>query len=332
MLSILIPAYNCENSITDTLLSIKSQTYNPDSIEVVIVDDGSKDGTVERIRRFQNENPTMNIKLLEQQNGGPGAARNAAIDAAEGDFIFFVDSDDILFSNYCSLLVSGISDRADFCFGAYEKIVDNKNSLVMRSEVSGESNAEDVFVSFIQHRTHISLWNSIFKADIIKRYNIRFKELFFGEDVDFIARYLMYCEKVIAIDDIVYKFFYDSNRAFSREKNKVINDVSEVLLYDLLPDLEYSGKCKAYMNLKNGYLPLECLTNLMKKAYISSDYKMFISDIKKNSSLVEYVKNLTHKAVKSRMYIKATIMRFMLIFVPRVFFLVAKKKYKRLYL
>lgn len=92
-ISVVTPCYNCEGYLTDTLNSVLRQTVLPD--EIVLVDDGSTDGTVALIERLKAEHPDIRMQLISQKNCGPGAARNAGILAAKGDWIAFLDSDDI---------------------------------------------------------------------------------------------------------------------------------------------------------------------------------------------------------------------------------------------
>lgn len=93
MISVIIPVYNAEKSIEKSLISIKNQTWNGD-FEILIVNDGSTDKSVEIIQNYQQQNPDQNITLIHQENGGVSTARNAAMKIAKGKFIAFLDSDD----------------------------------------------------------------------------------------------------------------------------------------------------------------------------------------------------------------------------------------------
>ena len=90
--SIIIPAYNAEEYIADTLQSVFEQTYR--NYEVIAVDDGSQDGTLRVLQRYAPE-----VKVFSKPNGGPASARNVAIQHSDGEFIAFLDSDDLWFPN-----------------------------------------------------------------------------------------------------------------------------------------------------------------------------------------------------------------------------------------
>src|SRR5262249_27723626 len=86
--SVIIPAYNTEKFLAETIRNVLDQTYG--DYEVIVVDDGSSDGTLGVARSFEPR-----IKVLAQPNGGPASARNLAIRNSRGDYIAFLDSDDL---------------------------------------------------------------------------------------------------------------------------------------------------------------------------------------------------------------------------------------------
>jgi glycosyltransferase involved in cell wall biosynthesis len=90
--SVIIPVYNCAEYIKESLLSAISQTYS--TIEIIIVNDGSTDNSLDIIKEISSNN--NNIKVFSQSNQGPSAARNFGISQATGDYIQFLDADDII--------------------------------------------------------------------------------------------------------------------------------------------------------------------------------------------------------------------------------------------
>jgi glycosyltransferase involved in cell wall biosynthesis len=103
--SVLIPCYNAEKHIGDTLESVFRQTWP--AIEVIVVDDGSEDGSVAEIERFK----TQGVQLIRQENRGAGAARNRAYCASNGDFIQFLDADDLIDPKKIERQMARIADR-----------------------------------------------------------------------------------------------------------------------------------------------------------------------------------------------------------------------------
>lgn len=96
VVSVLVPAFNREHYIASSLDSIRKQAYRP--IEIVVVDDGSVDGTVSEIQRWKDlySEAQLEVVLVQQSNQGADAARNAALQASSGEYLQFLDSDDLL--------------------------------------------------------------------------------------------------------------------------------------------------------------------------------------------------------------------------------------------
>lgn len=94
MISVIIPMYNAEKTIRTALHSIKAQTVDSRVFEIIIINDGSTDGSKKEIELFIHDHPGLNILYFEQENGGVSMARNAGLKAATGELIALLDSDD----------------------------------------------------------------------------------------------------------------------------------------------------------------------------------------------------------------------------------------------
>jgi glycosyltransferase involved in cell wall biosynthesis len=115
LVSTIIPVYNRPRLVREAIESVLAQTYRP--IEILVVDDGSTDDTPETIKRMMAEH--SQIKFLQQENAGPGAARQNGLDTAHGEFIQFLDSDDLLRPNKFEWQVDQLRVRpeCDACYG-----------------------------------------------------------------------------------------------------------------------------------------------------------------------------------------------------------------------
>ena len=109
MISVVVPLYNKEKSVRTTLESIRAQSYK--EWECIVVDDGSTDKSREVAEQFKIED--FRFKILSQENAGVSAARNAGIIAAKGEYIAFLDADDIWAPNYLETLAALINDFPD---------------------------------------------------------------------------------------------------------------------------------------------------------------------------------------------------------------------------
>ncbi|MEI8128713.1 MAG: glycosyltransferase family 2 protein [bacterium] len=104
LISFIVTSFNYENYVIKTLESIKNQSY--ENVEIIVVDDKSSDNSVEKIKRFINDNQEINIKLIEHtQNKGQMAAMQTGLLNANGQFVSFIDSDDILVKDYAKTLI-----------------------------------------------------------------------------------------------------------------------------------------------------------------------------------------------------------------------------------
>ena len=124
MISVVIPLYNKEASIAQSLKSVLSQEY--DDFEVVIVDDGSTDGSVGVVEAINDPR----IRLIKQENGGPSKARNTGVKNAKGEWILFLDADDELEPDaleYFANLIRKFSDFKFFCAPFYDSIGGHKS-------------------------------------------------------------------------------------------------------------------------------------------------------------------------------------------------------------
>lgn len=98
LISVVIPMYNAEKTILRAINSVINQTYDQ-PVEIIVVNDGSKDNSENVVGNFIRENPNVNLKLISQVNGGVSKARNAGLKNVKGDFVAFLDSDDEWFSD-----------------------------------------------------------------------------------------------------------------------------------------------------------------------------------------------------------------------------------------
>lgn len=127
MISIIIPMFNAEKTIIQTLRGLENQTIN--DFEVIVVDDGSADNSSKLVTEFKNESE-LSVKLIHQENSGPAKARNLGVEHSEGDIIIFLDSDCIPTENWIEEMIKTLDGKIVGCNCGYK--VKNKESLVAR--------------------------------------------------------------------------------------------------------------------------------------------------------------------------------------------------------
>ncbi len=115
LVSVIIPVYNCEAYLAEAIGSVLAQTYRP--LEIIVVDDGSTDGSADVAHRFQNT-----VEYCRQTHRGSSAARNAGVELAQGDYIAFLDADDLWLEDKLDLQMASFheSPALDLVFGHVE--------------------------------------------------------------------------------------------------------------------------------------------------------------------------------------------------------------------
>lgn len=125
-ISVIIPIYNEEKFIEQCLVSLKNQNY--ENFEIILVDDGSYDGTLEIINNFKKSNKNISLKLLEQNHMGPGVARNLGASVASGNIFVFVDADMTFDKNFLRMLIAPINKgHTKGTFSKYEYVSNWEN-------------------------------------------------------------------------------------------------------------------------------------------------------------------------------------------------------------
>lgn len=174
-LSIVIPVYNSEEYLRDCLNSVFDQCLPPDEYEVICVNDGSTDSSLEILRRYSEKH--SNLKIISQKNAGQGAARNAGADAARGKYLWFVDSDDFVDTD-CFKDIVGIMETKSVDFltiglryipeeSVYKKTGTGKRKkLRIRSKSSSKicCSGPRIMARDIIVKNHIK-WNSALTCD-----------------------------------------------------------------------------------------------------------------------------------------------------------------------
>ena len=195
MVSIIIPVYNREKYIEECIDSICASSYS--DYEIIIIDDGSTDNTLDICYRLAKEEPR--IKVLTMQHGGVSAARNSGIEEAKGEYIFFVDSDDVIHPLLMETLVSGMEKNGAGISGTNIVNVQEQNWTKVRERIEqdlgpGETTyqSHEVTLEAVFHsQTPINLIGGVMmRRDLIG--DTRFcTDFFIGEDFYFIYQNLI---------------------------------------------------------------------------------------------------------------------------------------------
>lgn len=247
LVSIIIPVYNVETYLEDCIQSVLNQTYR--NIEILIIDDGSTDSSKEIA--FKLASKDMRIRVFSQQNMGASIARNKGIEKSNGRFIMFLDSDDILENDAIKNLYSSITkEKCDIAMGDWINIDENNNLLAnhdvlnkaLYKEEKIYSNKEILKLSYFDPVPG----NKIYKSDIIKDNDIKFANVGIGQDLNFFLKYIIYCDKVMLIDKIIFRYRIRSGSISRTYSTKILDIIKS--FDDVEKHYISSGNFEEYMN------------------------------------------------------------------------------------
>ena len=206
LVSIIIPVYNSERYLPACLDALGHQSYT--RLEIILVDDGSQDGSGRIIRDFAKDDPRF--LYIHERNRGVSAARNTGIQKASGKYIMFADSDDCCDLQAVELLVRAAEDTgAEWVVGAVLKTVRGVNERLIPGEgvYTGKTMDEALWRLF-KNQMIRQLWGKLYLGDIIRKHELRLREdMSCGEDFEWICRYLLHVRKMAAIPAVVYHYF-----------------------------------------------------------------------------------------------------------------------------
>lgn len=203
ILSVIIPVYNTSKYLHRCLDSILNQNFT--DFELILINDGSTDDSLKILREYEAKD--RRIIVIDKPNEGVSAARNHGIEIAKGEYIMFCDSDDHVAENWCETLLSFTQKNPDcLCCSAYYRV--SSNQIIPKTLNTDKENIT-VCQCFI-NGLFSGLWNKIYRISVIKENDIKFTVGFpNGEDVEFICKYLKYCQGLKYVAEPTY-FYIDS--------------------------------------------------------------------------------------------------------------------------
>ena len=284
LVSIIIPIYNIEQYLDECLNSVLNQTYK--NIEVILVDDGSKDNSKKICKKYCNLD--NRFKYYYQKNSGASKARSNGLDKSNGEYIFFLDSDDFITNDAIEILVNGLKKNDLILCGRYnyyKNRIDKrniKNRVIDNKQAMYELIATTKFSGFITDK--------LFKKSIIDKYNINFdSNIKIGEDLLFCYKYLEKCNKVKCIDKMLYYYRFRKSSLLNKDFK---NDSS---LLDTIKYVINNTKDEKLKEIsKQKYI--EVYNNISKYNIVNTDYYNLL-----NKQLNYKTKNNIFKTIRIKL-------------------------------
>ena len=270
LVSVIIPAYNIEDYIGRCLDSIISQTYK--NLEIIVVDDGSRDYTGEILDNYAKKD--RRIKVIHKENGGVSSARNKGIEAAEGDYIGFIDGDDLIEPEMYKTLVDLLEEEnADIAHCGYQMVfpdrIDYYHNTGKKKIQTTEEGLKDLLSG---EMIEPGLVNKLYKKELIK--NCRLNETVkINEELLMNYQLFKLSQKSVYYDITPYSYMIRSSSATGanslitkREDSlRVLNQIKDDCINNNLLSIIY----KRYIYL----LMAICRDGLKDKSYMKYQKK-----------------------------------------------------------
>ena len=251
--SIIIPNYNEEKYIKRCLESIFNQTINSAKYEVIVIDDGSNDNSIEIIKQY-------NVKLLNSNRSGAGGARNIGFDNAKGKYIILLDADDYLYKNDVLEKLDEKLESQDIVFVKYKQILGEEEKII-------QENISNTLEEQIYKSSNFCCTLKCFKNELAK--NIRYKNKSYHEDISFTLELMCKAKTLLYFDEILYVYY--------KEKN-----TSTVDNYSIRKALDFTIQTLEYLYLADKYKD--------KKIFLMKRIKQE-NYLQKVSKLIDWVEN-----------------------------------------
>ncbi len=211
LVSVVVPIYNMGDKIELCVKSLLCQDYS--NFEVILVDDGSLDNSLEVCNRIALTSPI--VKVVHTENRGSGPARNSGIDCAKGKYIYFPDADDYIEPNTLTILVRSIQENeADLVVFGFRNVNTKGITTSVKQYPDLFKDGSEIRADYKDYMTTMSKygiqgapWNKFFDLDVIRKNGVRYPSLRRHQDEGFIGRYMCYVKRVHFISDVLYTYY-----------------------------------------------------------------------------------------------------------------------------
>ena len=286
-----MPIYNVAAYVERALLSALNQTF--ESIEFLLVDDRGTDNSMDIVRRIIKEHPRgKDVRIIEHpHNIGLGATRNTAIDNAQGEYLFFMDSDDEITPDCIQVLYDKMmEEKVDMVVGSRDRITNDKvllKSMIYKDVViRGNYAILENQYRFQNNRIHIETWNKLYDLKFLRESGIRCIPNHLNEDRVFSTKIFFSLTSVALISNLTYHYYFVENSTEFRNKQGFSIRIASQYI-------EIISQLKEYVNLLNPKLRryyyyylvdyvVSLLPGYIKSNLSDKEKKNYINLIRKN--------------------------------------------------
>lgn len=257
--SVVMPVYNAGEYLLRATHDVLAQSLS--DVELICVDDGSTDTSVQVLREIQRRDPR--VKIITQKNEGPSIARNRGFAEATGKYVIFLDADDFFEKNLLEKLYNiAEKDALDIAVSRFDIYNESKDQFLPATDephsnifTSGGVTSGGEHPAHILQSTTGYVWNKLFRLDFLKNKEISFDpELFVFEDVHFVATAISLAERVERVEEVLIHHRVYSEQSRARSFRKYYSQVPVVykkIKQFLMKHGMYIPLAKSYLNLSS---------------------------------------------------------------------------------
>lgn len=297
LVSVIIPVYNAQGTIDKALQSVINQTYH--CLQIIVVNDGSTDDSLNIIKKYLAKD--SRIVLIDKQNEGLVQARKSAIDIAEGKYIQYLDSDDMLYIDAITILVDKAEKtQADIVAAPFMFCCDGESHRSVSFEFD-ELSGVDFLKNILLKKAYWSVWSK-FHLRSLYQHEIERPNISLGEDVVLSTQLLLYSEKIVSIDYVIINYNF-TDASMSHPVNFDDNKFRDFLNYTMWIENYISKKgLKEEMKEAIAYFHLE---NVFRRIYwkrfagIKNEMKRVVEDLKSYPCLLDHLSKRERKIVNA---------------------------------
>lgn len=270
--SVIIPCYNCSRYLPQTLNSLLEQTCK--DFQVICVNDGSTDDTPELLRRWQ-EAGELDLKIIHQENGGVSRARNTGIEAAQSEFILFLDGDDCYHREYVELMLRSVRESgADTVYCPLVRDMDKLAEVKPEPENFRRHTQKEIMDNLMLRMGSYGFYCYLYRREVLMNEGIRFTPgVRYFEDREFNWKYLCHCQSAVWLAAPLYGYRKVEGSVMS---GKMTWERAEGGLNGIRQIEAYMEKTHCpYLDTFRDYLPHRLMWTTLKNCATHSERQMY---------------------------------------------------------
>lgn len=287
IVSVVMPVYNGEKCCERAIHSVLNQSYT--NIELIVVNDGSKDGTSDVVQNIADKDGR--VILINQPNGGVSRARNNGLAKASGDYVAFIDADDLMNEHFIeTMLTALLHEKTDVAACSYKNVFqDGKTSI---NEIVVGRDTTDTIEQYVKSNWLNIIWNKLYRKNLISHLFNENKSM--GEDLEFNVCYFKNVNSISTIKEPLYEYTRDTAGSLTKNEDLLLHAIAGDWV--CLNELSYKG---IESNVISKRMMNQIIDVINKKNDVAS-VKKVLCHINQDNELRTLINNASLQDIKTK--------------------------------